>query len=384
MRLFSTHPSLRWAVPAIAVTVIGGTTLIAASASAHPALKDESAKQLLVDLQQSKVDTFSGTVVQTSDLGLPDLPGIGGGSSDTSLTSLISGTHTLQIWSAGPDKQRLAIHGTLGESDLIRNGTDLWNWSSQDSTATHTKLSSDEARTARPAEQPSATAVTPQQAAARALAAVKPTTAVSTDPAVEVAGRAAYDLVLSPKDSRSLIGQVRISIDGEKKVPLRVQVISSSGKSVFDTSFTTIDFAAPEAANFTFNAPPGTKLTEGKAPSLDAHKGARTKTKAAQKAAEQKTAAAQKDTKVVGTGWSSVVVTKVDLSAMSGGNGSTARGKENGGASMQRILNGLPKVSGTWGSGRLLSSKAFSVVITDDGRVAAGAVRPQLLYEALS
>ena len=232
MRLFSTHPSLRWAVPAIAVTVIGGTTLIAASASAHPALKDESAKQLLVDLQQSKVDTFSGTVVQTSDLGLPDLPGIGGGSSDTSLTSLISGTHTLQIWSAGPDKQRLAIHGTLGESDLIRNGTDLWNWSSQDSTATHTKLSSDEAR---PAEQPSATAVTPQQAAARALAAVKPTTAVSTDPAVEVAGRAAYDLVLSPKDSRSLIGQVRISIDGEKKVPLRVQVISSSGKSVFGT-----------------------------------------------------------------------------------------------------------------------------------------------------
>ena len=85
----------------------------------------------------------------------PTLPGVGGGSSDTSLTSLISGTHTLQVWASGPDKQRLAIHGTLGETDLIRNGTDVWNWSSQDNTATHTTLSSAATRAAgRPTELP--------------------------------------------------------------------------------------------------------------------------------------------------------------------------------------------------------------------------------------
>ena len=128
MRIFQSHPALRWAVPAIVVGVIGGTSLIAVSASAQGALPDRSAQQLLVDLQQADVDTFSGTVVQKSDLGLPQLPGVGGGS-DTSLTSLISGTHTLQIWSAGEAKQRLAIHGALGETDIIRNGTDVWNWS---------------------------------------------------------------------------------------------------------------------------------------------------------------------------------------------------------------------------------------------------------------
>jgi outer membrane lipoprotein-sorting protein len=380
MRIFSSHPSLRWVVPAIAVTVIGGTSLIAASASAKDALPPESAKQLLVDLQQSKVDTFSGTIVQTSDLGLPELPGLGGGSSDTSLTSLISGTHTLQVWSSGPDKQRLAIHGTLGETDLIRNGSDLWNWSSKDNAATHTTLNAD---MKKPAEQSSATAVTPQDAAARALASIEPTTTVTTDPAVDVAGRPAYDLVLSPKDSGSLIGQVRIAIDGEKKVPLRVQVIASDGTSVFDTQFSMIDFGTPEAANFTFNAPPGTKVTERKAPSIDAGKAADAKTKAEKQAAQNK---AQKDIKVVGSGWSSVIVTKADLSQLtSGANSSTARGKERGGdASMQQILNALPKVSGSWGSGRLLSSKAFSVVITDDGRIAAGAVAPAKLYEALS
>ena len=48
--------------------------------------------------------------------------------------------------------------------------------------------------------------------------------------------------------SGSLIGQVRIAIDGEKKVPLRVQVIATDGTTVFDTSFTTIDFATPDDA----------------------------------------------------------------------------------------------------------------------------------------
>ena len=49
----------------------------------------------------------------------------------------------------------------------------------------------------------------------------------------------------------------------------------------------------------------------------------------------------------------------------------------------RRTWRSCPKVSGSWGSGRLLAGTAFSVVITDDGRVAAGAVGPKLLYDAL-
>jgi hypothetical protein len=42
----------------------------------------------------------------------------------------------------------------------------------------------------------------------------------------------------------------------------------------------------------------------------------------------------------------------------------------------------LPQVSGTWGSGRLLQSALLSVLLTDDGRVIAGPVAPELLYDA--
>jgi len=46
------------------------------------------------------------------------------------------------------------------------------------------------------------------------------------------------------------------------------------------------------------------------------------------------------------------------------------------------VLNMLPKVSGSWGSGHEFAGTLFTVLVTDDGRVFAGAVTPQKLYEA--
>ena len=87
--------------------------------------------------------------MQRADLGVPGLPGpsAAGGSSD--LTSLVSGTHTLRLWYAGPDRSRVALLGTLGESDVIRNGKDVWLWSSQDKSATHMTLPAEDARHGR-------------------------------------------------------------------------------------------------------------------------------------------------------------------------------------------------------------------------------------------
>ena len=48
------------------------------------------------------------------------------------------------------------------------------------------------------------------------------------------------------------------------------------------------------------------------------------------------------------------------------------------------MLDLLPKVSGAWGTGHLLEGTLFSAVLTDDGRVAVGAVTPQTLYAALA
>ena len=41
-----------------------------------------------------------------------------------------------------------------------------------------------------------------------------------------VAGRSAYELVLTPKEPASLVASVRLAIDSEQHVPLRVQVFA--------------------------------------------------------------------------------------------------------------------------------------------------------------
>jgi hypothetical protein len=48
------------------------------------------------------------------------------------------------------------------------------------------------------------------------------------------------------------------------------------------------------------------------------------------------------------------------------------------------VVESLPQVTGEWGSGRLMEGNAFSAVLTDDGRLAVGAVQPDLLYKALA
>jgi len=51
---------------------------------------------------------------------------------------------------------------------------------------------------------------------------------------------------------------------------------------------------------------------------------------------------------------------------------------------LSAITDVLPEVSGSWGSGHLFAGTVFSAVVTDDGRVAIGAVVPELLYAALA
>ena len=58
--------------------------------------------------------------------------------------------------------------------------------------------------------------------------------------------------------------------------------------------------------------------------------------------------------------------------------------QSSGRSGTQAMLQALPRVSGAWGSGHLLQGTLFSVLVTDAGQVAVGAVPPQLLYRALA
>ena len=225
MSVMASRPVLRWAVPAGAIVAVLGTGILttALRASADVRLPARTAAQLLVDLQTARLDGASGTVVERADLGLPPLAGLLGGNS-TQITSLISGSHTLRVWYSGPDKARVALLAPLGEQDIVHNGTDTWIWDSKDNTAVHYKETEGDKKHPAPAITPTDLPKSPQEMADRILAALDPTTAVSTDSSSIVAGHAAYSLVLKPKDTASLISEVRIAIDGKQHVPTRLEL----------------------------------------------------------------------------------------------------------------------------------------------------------------
>jgi outer membrane lipoprotein-sorting protein len=363
MRIFSSRSAVRWLAPLAFVLAISGTVLVATTATAERKLPPRSAQELLVDLQNARVDGLSGTVIQRANLGIPDIPGANGKDS-SELRSLVSGTHTLRVRYSEPDKQRLAVLGTYGETDVIRNGKDAWVWSSKDQKAVHRTLSpgSEDPVDQRPGDLPR----TPEEAAKQVLAALEPTTKVTTDSAVTVADRPAYELVLDPDDDATLISQVRLAIDGDTKMPLRVQVFGADDKLVFEVGYDSVQFTRPEDREFQFSPPRGTQVTEG------GTIGPRTPDKKAREQARENAQQARDSVKIVGSGWSTVAVRKV-----------SGDPDASGSPELQGFLSKLQRVSGSWGAGRLLAGNAFSVVLTDDGRIAMGAVKPETLYKAL-
>jgi outer membrane lipoprotein-sorting protein len=263
---------LRWLLPAgiaAAIAVASVATTAAASASAQPKLAVKTAAQLLVAVEKASPAGLSGTVVETAKLGLPDISGLVGdsGGSGLSIESLVTGSNTMNVWYAGSDRQRFALLGQLSEDDLIHNGTDLWSYDSSTRTVTHKTLTQDASDKVGPSIASSAPSLDPQTAAEKALAAIDPTTGVVVDRTARVAGRAAYQLQLTPKDTRSLIGSVQIAIDAATSVPLRVQIFAAgAAHPAFEVGFTSVSFNVPNSSVFEFVPPAGASVEQDTAP----------------------------------------------------------------------------------------------------------------------
>lgn len=384
MSVMASRPVLRWVVPAgVLAVVLGAGAVTTLRASADASLPPRSAAQLLVDLQTARLDGISGTVVERADLGLPALPGGIGGDGSSQLNSMITGSHTLRVWYSGTDKARIALLGGLGESDVIYNGKEAWIWSSSTNSATHFTRDTTAAKPAVPhglpsgfpSGLPSDLPTSPQDAAERILALVSPTTTVSTDGSAVVAGHAAYELVLQPKDRESLIDQVRIAIDGKEHVPTRVEVFAKGqDAAAFEIGFTQVSFARPDDGVFKFTPPPGATITEADKDAAH-HPGA----------VPDKPEAAPKTARI-GKGWTTVFVVRMpeDMPAKPDGRnpGKDADQDADHGAGLGGLLSTLPEVHGSFGTGRVLQSKLFSVLLLDDGRVLVGAVKPERLTAA--
>ena len=410
----------RWAVPVAAVAATGliiAGSVVAAGAQQVPSLPARSASQLLADVAQAKAPgPMTATIQESAALGLPDLPDIDGISS---ALSWASGTHTLQLWYADPAHLRMAVPVQMGETDLRRDGRQVWLWQSSSQTATHLVLpaaasvraaarasSAQAGRSAQPAGSARAgsastgsapglaSAPTPQQAARALLAAVGPTTRVSVQRNVMVAGQPAYQLVVAPRDSRSLIGQIRIAVDASGYLPLQVQVFARGASSpAFQVGYTALSPGRPAASNFAFSPPPGATVRTESVPSglLKGRAG---------HAPRGKSPAFQPT--VAGQGWLSVAVLPAgDASLAASGVGPQGGGliSESGRGSaayrstltisgqagpnlalLQALLRSATPVHGSWGSGRLLRTSLFSALLTSNGKLLVGAVRPAVLY----
>ena len=362
MRTLSARRRARYVAPfavaALAVG-IGLTGGVITSAGADDGLPARTAEQLLVDLQKADTQTISGTVSSSANLGLPE--GLLSDSASSDLQSLVSGEHTLRVWADGQSRQRLAVVGRGGESDVFRNGQDVWYWNSNDNTAVHSTLPTK--ANAKPLPQKSS----PQDLAEELLKSIDPTTKVSTSGTDTVAGRGVYELVLEPRTGDTLVNRVQLGIDAKTHVPLRVQVYSVRAQDpAIEVGYTKVSFDKPDASVFEFSPPPGAKVKEQALPS-------KAPAKPNLKAGDRPT--------VVGKGWNAVVVAKVGHVHENRGH----RGGPNAGNPRSgNPLAALPKVSGSWGTGRLLTGTLFSAVLTDDGRVAIGAVPAERLYSALT
>lgn len=378
MPLTTPTPALRrrarWAVPAGAASVLAVALVVSPMvADAAPSLPPRTAAELLASTRAAVDHTFSGTVVETARLGLPDLGGAG--STSLSAASLATGSHTARVWYAGPERTRVALVGDLAETDVIRDGRNVWTWSSETKAATHVTLPAESATDGKAtAGRPDAGSMTPTQAAQQALAAIDPTTTVRVQGTASVAGRSAYELVLEPKDTRSLVAQVRLAIDSTTSTPLRVEVFArGAAKPAFETAFSSVTFATPAASVFAFSPPPGTKVTNKTMPARSGeHSG---KSSGAERDAERAmkpagtTDAAQPT--VIGSGWTTVMMVRgVDLAGASGS------------AQLSTLLRSAERVSGSYGSGRVLRTALVSALALDDGRLLIGAVAPEVLEQA--
>ncbi|MBT2234949.1 DUF2092 domain-containing protein [Nonomuraea sp. NEAU-A123] len=378
---------VRWGVPIAAAAVIAGAMgagPVIAAVSGDPVLPERTAQQLLAAAAAAGKDKapppMSGTVQQTASLGLPALPDMGGASP----LSLLSGSHEVKVWYGGRDKMRVAMPTQFDESNLIVNGDQVWYWDSGDNTATKIKMTGDAtARHAVPTPGPAD--VTPQQVAEKLLAKADEHTAIRVTNNAQVAGRSAYQLVLTPKDQGSLVQEVRLALDGETYVPLQVQVYAKgSAEPAFQVGFTQVTFTQPAAENFTFTPPAGAKVKEQTIGGVSGDD--------AQEAEKAKETA--KDVKVVGAGWTSVAVLPASLEDLAAKPEQTPADGQfhkpwKGGADgtdtsalVDNVLKSATPVSGTWGSGKLIKTKLVTALLTDDGRLLVGAVTPEEITKA--
>jgi outer membrane lipoprotein-sorting protein len=340
-------------------------------ARAEPTLPERTAAEVADMAASPHPEPRSGFLELRTSLGLGDF-GTATGESGGSLVGLASGTNDARLWQDG-DLRRIALLEELGETDWYRQGDVTYVWHSRRSRVT---------KVATPTELSTATGLitslagggtieSPDGMAARFLALRNQNTRLVLHEPTHVADRPVYQLGLVPATPNSLITEVTIAVDAATSLPLRVQVKTRSGTVAIDSKFTEITFKRPAASHFTFRPPPEATVTDGATvPREPDYSDDWQKERDRERALEDVQSVTGVDETLlrlatVGDGWEEVVaLTGLDWWRLDD-LGRTAE-----------------TVTGPYGTGQLLETPVFSLLILPNGRIVAGAVTPEGLEPA--
>lgn len=313
----------------------------------------------------------SGFLELRTDLGLGDF-GTATGESGGSLVGLAAGNNDARLWEDGPNR-RIALLQKLEETDWYRQGDATYVWHSRRSRVT---------KVATPTGTGSATGLitslagggtieSPDGMAARFLALRGQATRLVLHDPTYVADRPVYQLGLVPETGTSLITEVTIAVDAATGLPLKVAVHTRSGTTAIESKFTSITFKKPAASNFAFRPPSEAVLTDGADVSRQNDFSGDWRKERDRELALQdvQSVTGVNDTLLrlatVGDGWNEVIATS--------------------GLSFWRVdsLTRTAKtVTGPYGTGKLLETPVFSLLVLGNGGIVAGAVTPAGLEPA--
>ena len=259
-------------------------------------LPDLSPQQVMVLMQGADVTEFSGTIVKSSNLGLPTLefssmmsedsiaqmeekmpaemadfvPAVIESNTLTQAIELISGSHTIRVYVSGQDKLRAQILDPMSQRDLIVNGNEFWVYDAKMATAlTGTvDIEADPAKQAEAeqkvldyADSIALDLSSPEAIADYLVSMIGDSSTLSVGTDHSVAGRSAYQLIISPDSPNSLVASAAVSVDSETGMPLKVGIFSTTQvEAAMTVGFESISFGSVDQGLFSFTPPAGTSV----------------------------------------------------------------------------------------------------------------------------
>ena len=422
----------KW-IPAVVApaTVVALSIAVPMQANAEIDLPDKTASEILQMMNTEPDMSFSGRVTKVSNLGLPPIgnmpdvsesmveemeenmpegmeefiPRVTESNMVTDLLEIISGTHEARIYVDGPEKLRIQILDPMSERSITVNGDTVWfydddklaaQFMTMDLEELEVKASEYEADPEKTAEIEQMIAElpfdinNPAEVADYLLAEASEYSEITVGVDQNVAGRAAYELIATPLAAETTVDYVSVAIDAETGMALNVKIVAKGQvEPAMEIGFTSIDYSTPDASIFEFNPSSDVTVTEMEMPeefTIDGETYTREQLEAEFEAKMAEYEANKPTEEELQAEYDAL---KAEYEAME----NKPVVYENGWATVVEMTLGdempvemfeselFSEMTQQVDGGQVISTSLLNVLLTDDGRIFAGAVTTEYLLE---